>query len=289
MEQSIVLGAVVEDSLISAGLVDLETRKILSNPVHRIKFNPAGTMEEILDTILTLFKRLSVGFPPRTLKVGFGLLGPCNYDTGVFLGNNNKRLGSLHNINIKTAISNELLIPTSSIRLLNDSICFLRGEVFGGAVRNYRRSIGISLGMGLGSAIFAEGQVRDANLWSSPFKFGIVEDLLSSKWIVTRYNELANSTVNSILEMKAQNDTHLIQEVFKEFSDNLSDFLADLIKAEHPEAVIIGGHMQASNRLFFNRTVENLELRGITTPIVRTYLGEVAAVVGAASIWYSEK
>jgi glucokinase len=282
MEKSLAIGAIIEDSCISAGLVNLETRKIVDETLRQSRINPKGSSKEIISSWVNVLKEVARFNTNGTLQIGMGIPGACDYESGVFKANDMDRYGSLYNKNIKELVAAELSISPSSIRLLNDSVCFLQGEVFGGAVRYHKKSIGITLGMGLGSAIFSNNQVSDANLWRMPFKGKIAEELISIRWIVKRFTELSGIKATTILEMKSHDPNPLIQKVFDEFAQNLADFFIEIIERENPEAIVIGGHMQASNRLFFEQVTSMVKAHGINIPIVRTLFGEKATVVGTA-------
>lgn len=287
MNKSFVIGAVVEDSHISAGLVNLATRKIVPDTLRRKKVNPRGSSEEIIVSWANIIKEISVYTNDTDILLGLGMPGPCDYSTGAFLGNENARYGSLYNKSIKELLGIAMEISPTQIQMINDSVCFFEGEVFAGSVRNFKKSFGITLGIGLGTALFSDGEVRDANLWSAPFKGTIAEELLSSRYLVERFKELTGIEVNDLAEMKTHSSPH-VQTVFDEFAKNLSDFLIQVIRDQEPEAIVVGGNMQASNRYFFENVIEHLRVKNILTPVYRTFLGEAASVMGAASIWHDK-
>lgn len=285
MNTSFVIGAVVEDAHISAGLVDLATRKIIPDTLRRKKVNPCGAADEILASWTNIIKEIAVYTNASDVLLGLGMPGPCDYLSGMFSGNDTARYGSLYNKNIKELLGVALAISPDQIRMINDSVCFFQGEVFAGSVRNFKRSLGVTLGLGLGTALLSDGKVCDANLWSAPFKGTIAEKLLSSRYIVSRFKELSGIEVNGLAEMKTYSSAH-VQTVFDEFAKNLSEFLIQVIREQQPEAIVVGGNMQASNKYFFDNVIEHLGENGISTPVYRTFLGEAASVMGAASIWH---
>lgn len=281
------IGVAIEDSYISAGLVNLETRKVLDKTSHRKRINPQGTADEIITSWAKVIKEVFLINPENEKKIGIGLTGPCDYDLGLFLRQDKDRYGGLYQKNIKDLLAEKLDIKPSDIRLINDAACFFQGEVFGGAVRGYKKSFGLTLGLGLGSARYSFGKVEDANLWNSRFKEGIAEDYLTSKLLLKRFKELSGIQVNDLLELKNQAPNNpFVQQVFDEFALNLSQFLIEVIKVENPEVILIGGHMESSNRFFFDKVIENVVRQGKRTPILRAVLGERANIIGAASIWY---
>ncbi len=286
MENNTAIGAIIEDCYISAGLVNLETRKIVQNTLRRRKVDPRASKKVIINSWSNVIKEVAVYSNEKNLQIGLGLPGPCDYVSGLFLNKDIERYGSLYHSNIKELLAIEIDTSPSLIRLINDSVCFFQGEVFGGAVRYYKKSFGITLGMGLGSAFYSNGKVWDANLWAASFKGGIAEDFLSSRYLISRFKDLSGIEVNDLAEMKTFESSPFVQYVFDEFAANLAHFLTGVIESEAPEAIVIGGNMQASNRFFFEKLTQLLKERKLNTPVFRTFLGEVATVIGAASIWY---
>jgi glucokinase len=281
-----VVGTVFEDSFLTSACVDLSTRKIVDKSLKKVKINPSGSAHELLGSLSSAIKDGAQCLEETDeLKVSLGILGPCDYEEGLFKGNDPERLGSFNNMNLKQELALALGISPSSVLMVNDSVCFLRGEVFGGAVRYYNKSIGITLGAGLGSAIFSNGSVVDANYYQFPFKSGIAEEFLSVTWLVNRFYEITGLKADSILQMKSYPEEVAIQQVFNEFAQNLSDFLVEIAEVEKPDAIVIGGHMQASNKLFLEQAISGMRSKDCEVPVLRTVLGEMATVVGAASIW----
>lgn len=289
MTNTIAIGAVIEDTYLSAGLVDLNSRSIIPGTVRRKKVNPKGLSSEIITDWSHTLKEVLTLNSQDIRQIGIGIPGAVDYLSGYYLNDDKSRYGSLYKQNIIELLSKELEPFSPQIKLLNDAASFFQGEVFAGAVRGYKRSLGITLGAGLGSARYVNGVVEDANLWSSSFKNKMAEDYLSVRWIVNRFKEISGIEVADLVEMKRFSPDVKVDQVFAEFADHLGEFLTWAIAKEKPEIVLIGGQMESSNRYFFDKVQEHVRLKGIKTPVMKAILGEKAGVIGAASIWYSEK
>ncbi len=288
MSNSIIVGAAIEDSYISAGLVNLETRQLIDSTLRRKKVNPQGEITDIITNWSNVLNEVISLLPSGEKRIGMGVPGPCDYESGFFLNNNRNRYGSLYRLNLKELLADHVGVNQESNRLINDAACFFQGEVFGGAIRGYKKSFGITLGVGLGSARYVNGKVEDANLWKMPFKDSIAEDYLSVRWLINGFKTLSGIEVTDLVEMKRFAPDARVQQVFDEFADNLSEFLVEIIRKENPEVVLIGGQMESSNRFFFARVVEGVLAQGIKTPVMKAILGERASVIGAASVWYDQ-
>jgi len=129
---------------------------------------------------------------------------------------------------------------------------------------------------------------NDANRWCAPFKDGMAEDYLSTRWFVKRYLEVSGEAVPDVKALVARigvDDS--IQQLFNEFAVNLAAFLSSFIREEQPEAIVIGGNIANAADLFFPLLKEELKRQEITLPVVTATLGEAAALIGAASLWHA--
>jgi glucokinase len=285
-----IIGVAIEDSHISAGLVDFETRKVVRGSLKRKKVNNKASAEEITSIWINVFNEVSHFTETEISKIGIGIPGLYNYETGVLLKKiNGGRYESLYQVNLKELLASKLQIDKSCIRMLSDSASFLQGEIFGGAARGFSRSLGITLGIGLGSAKYADRTIENAQMYNMPFLDSIAEDYICVKWLFDRYETLSGSCVNNMMELNqlAATDSRAVQ-VFDEFGENLAQFLLSFIRQSNinPELVVIGGYMETSNRFFFDNAINKIKENGIKIPILRAILGEEAGVIGAASLWY---
>lgn len=285
-----IIGAAIEDSHISVGLVDFETRKVVRHSVQRLKVDPFGTADQIIAIWAKALKQISEANNLEQVLIGISIPGVCNYETGILSSINGNRYRSLYGNNLKSLIASELGISPSNIRMVNDAACFLQGEIFGGTGRGFKRSLGVTLGMGLGNAKYIDGVVTDTQLYNMPLYDGIAEDYICAKWLIDRYKALTGTEVKDLVELKqcaALDPT--VGKVFVEFAESLSVFLAAFIKQYNPEIVVVGGFMETYNRFFFDALTDKLQEKKIKPPVLRAVLGEQASIIGAASTWYEAR
>jgi glucokinase len=285
MENVVIVGVAIEDKYISAGVVDLVERKVLSNTLRRKRVNPQGSVEDIINKWVECLKEVISTHPFADIRLGIGIPNLMDYDSGIYLDNDPKRYGSLHMQNIKLLLADRLSIRPDNIRIRNEAANFFLGEVFAGTARGYKRSFGLTLGLGLGSARYVNGVVEDANLWKMPFKGFIAEHYLSVRFLTDRFAELSGIEVSDVQEIKSFHPNPFVEEVFKEFAENLGDFIIHIVRLEEPEIVLIGGQMESSYRFFYDIAVNRVRAAGIQTPIMKAILGERAYVIGAAANW----
>lgn len=286
MKESTVLGIDIGGSHLTAALVDENTRQFITDSYTRIRVNSKGSADEIIatwaDTVDDIYKKHPVGIK----KVGIAIPGPFDYDNGISLIKGLDKYESLYKLNVKQLLARRLNIPVTSILMMNDAACFLRGEVYYGAAKGYQDVIGITLGTGTGSAMHHNGVTEDANLGPSPFMNSIADEYFSTRWFVKRYAEVTGKTVKDVKELSELYATDKnVRDVFSEFVKNLVYFLQGFVKTENPQVIVMGGNIAQSSNLFLKDLVKGLAEKGITIPIAKAELGEEAAILGAASLF----
>ncbi|WP_069659976.1 ROK family protein [Arcticibacter eurypsychrophilus] len=286
MNSSIVMGVDIGGSHITAALVDLDNKQILPETWLRKHIDSHAKANAIIESWAELINNVFSHLKTDDKKIGIGIPGPLNYDTGVSYIKNQDKYDTLYGLNLKELLSKKLEIPADHIRLMNDAASFLQGEAFGGAGADYNSVIGLTLGTGLGSSWYRKGVAHDADRWNNPFKDTIAEDYLSTRWFAQRYFELSGKKVTDVktLVSMAESNPH-IDQLFEEFGTNLAAFLNMFIEIENPEAVILGGNIAQSFYLFEDALRVGLLPQYSTIPILKAKLGEEAILVGASSLW----
>lgn len=287
MNNSVVLGVDVGGSHITVALVDLHTRAVVKNSLARIHVNSHGTATEIIATWSEIMHQVISRSEVTVDKIGIAMPNPVDYETGISYIKGIDKYDALYGLNLKELLAAQLNLTASDIRMKNDAGCFLQGEAFGGAAKNFNSAIGLTIGTGIGTARYHNEVANDADLWHSPFKNSMVEDYISSRWFVNRYKEISGKTVKNVkeLSLQFQQDAH-VRAVFDEFAVNLADFLTSFVALDKPEVIVVGGNIANASTLFFPAVEGYLENRNVKTPIHKAVLGEEAAIIGAASCWY---
>jgi glucokinase len=281
---SVVLGVDIGGSHITAALVDLESRQVVAGSRRRKLVNSQGSAAEIIRDWTEVIESAFGNTEKGDRKIGIAMPGPFDYDEGISLIEEQDKFNALFGMNVKNVLAELLGIPSQHIRFLNDAASFLQGEVFCGAGQDEERVLGFTLGTGLGSAICVEGVATDAGLWNSPFKEGIAEDYLSTRWFVQRYNELSGLSISGVRELLERNPS-LFNQVFLEFGENLSVFLLPLIRKYNPGTVVFGGNISNAHDSFLSLVKMHLAAAGVDVALIPAQLNEDASLLGAASCW----
>ncbi|MCJ8165783.1 ROK family protein [Pontibacter sp. E15-1] len=281
-----VIGVDIGGSHITAAAVDVAAGTIVPGSMARKHINSSGSAEEILQGWLEVIGEVRSSLPAGPVKVGIAMPGPFDYENGISRIRNMNKYESIYGLNIREALAEKLNISGTAISFRNDAESYLAGEALSGAGRGYKKVLGITLGTGLGSAVCEKGVTRDVNLGSSPFKGGIAEDYLSTRWFLKAYAERSRSQVKNVKELAKLIDTDPNANlVMQEFVQNLAAFLLDFISKENPDVVVIGGNISKAHKLFLPDVKAILHSNSIKSELVTATLGEAAALIGATGCW----
>lgn len=283
--ERIVMGIDIGGSHITAALIDLDQKQIIDGTWVRDRINGRASTEEVIDSWSRSIHKVAEGYEGAFTNLHIAMPGPFAYKKGVSLIKNQDKYRSLYGKNIKDMLAAKLEISPSSINFMNDAACFLQGEVFTGSMNGYDHAIGLTLGTGLGTAEYVNGQARDADFWKMPFNKGIAEDYISTRWFIKRYFELSGEVIKDVRELvELHEGKPEFKEIFAEFSQNLASFLYKFIRKKMPLASVIGGNIANAERFFLDDTRRNLaEMMGYSFPVRKSLLNEKATLLGAAS------
>lgn len=282
---SVVLGVDIGGSHITTALIDLASRTIIEGAKKRQWVDSGAGAEKICEDWCGLMEATLKEHQPVAEKIGIAIPGPFDYEAGISLMQEQGKFQHLYGLNIKNILAERLNIGANNIRFMNDAACFLQGEVFMGAAKDYRRVFGLTLGTGLGSALCINGKAHDADLWKSPFKDGIAEDYLSTRWFVKKYKALTGKAILGVKELIEDGTAAIVEAIFAEFSQNLGLFLVPCIQQFQPEAIVFGGNISNASPYFLPALSLYLKKHQAEVEIYQSLLNEDASLLGAASCW----
>ena len=285
MQHNIVTGIDIGGSHITAALVDLDTQSIIRESLIRERVDSKGEQASIIREWTAAIARCRSFRPGVLPRIGMAMPGPFDYENGISLIQGLDKFDALYGANVKTLLAQELGIAPAGIFLMNDASCFLKGEVFGGAVKDCREVIGITLGTGLGSAVVRGGKLYDGDLYCTPYRDGVAEDYLSTRWFVRRYRELTGKEVKDVKALSSLvAEDAVAQDLFREFGHHLGEVLAAWSRKHQVDTVVIGGNIVQAWDLFIPETEKLLQQQGLVIALHRASLGEEAALLGAGSL-----
>jgi glucokinase len=182
----------------------------------------------------------------------------------------------------------------------NDGNCAGLGENWLGAGRNYRNSILLTLGTGVGGAIFLNGELFTGHAGSAGelglISFdpdghscnsgnnGSLEQFLSGQAI----RRITGKEPKEMGELAAAGDRSAL-EFWNNYGRNLGIGLTSIIYILTPEVAIIGGGISASAQYFLPAAHREIERRVMETSrpkfkLIAAQLGNQAGITGAAKL-----
>ena len=285
MNNNIVVGIDIGGTHITAALIDRQAHAILPGSLVRCHVNAKATAEQVIKEWTTAIVDCKSRSDLTSQKIGIAMPGPFDYEKGISLITGLDKYESLYNLNVKQMLANELGIEQEDILMVNDASCYLKGEVFGGAAMGCNNVIGITLGTGIGSAVFKDGVVYDGDLYVTKYKDSTAEEYLSTRWFIKRYKELTGieaENVKDICDLVPSDGAAV--KVFIEFGNNLGEVLAAYINKHNASTVVIGGNIIKAWELFIDEAEKVLNEQKISARLIRAKLGEEAALMGAGSL-----
>lgn len=228
----------------------------------------------------------------NVLGAEMAMPGPFDYAVGISWMQH--KLPYLYGVSLRDAVARRFGWQPAQVRFLNDAAAYLLGEIGAGAARGVHRTIGLTLGTGIGSAFAVDGRVMTegpgvppgGEIWNVPYQDRIVEDFLSTRAIQKGYRERTGEEREvADIAAGAEHDP-AAAEVFKEFGRQLGLVVRSLHSPFEPDVVVLGGGIARAAHLFL--PAAQLQLKELPVELRVSVLGEHAPLVGAGVAWFSD-
>ena len=250
--------------------------------------------DETIDMMVYAIEKLAPGFV-NISAIGIGTPGPADVNGRVAKIAIN--LEGWIDIPVATIIQSRTGIPAV---VGNDGNCAGLGENWLGAGRNYRNSILLTLGTGVGGAVFLNGELFTGHAGSAGelglISFdpdghpcnsgnnGSLEQFLSGQAI----RRITGKEPKEMGELAAAGDRSAL-EFWDNYGRNLGIGLTSIIYILTPEVAIIGGGISASAQYFIPAAQREIERRVMETSrpkfkLIAAQLGNQAGITGAAKL-----
>lgn len=182
----------------------------------------------------------------------------------------------------------------------NDANCAGLGEAWLGAGRQFRNLIMLTLGTGVGGAIFLDGKLFTGH-YGAAGELGLIA-LHSDGPTCNSGNRGSLEQYVSVQAIRrrtgkepaelgtlAREGDKFALEFWESYGRDLGIGLASLMYVLTPEAILIGGGVSASAEFFFPAALAEIERRVLHTSrsglqLLRAQLGNQAGIVGAAKL-----
>lgn len=284
--------------------VDFGGTKILTGAMTRegsIPFEPTQVPTVGNDDAKKIIKRLTDSIE-RILKtidtseyeisgIGLGVTGPLDIKNGTIL--DCPQLPALHNFPLRKEIENYYSLP---VFMNNDANCLIYGETLFGSGAGKDNVVGFTLGTGLGCAIILNKKIflgfteSAGEIWTSPYRDGIIEDFVSGAGVSKIYKNISGLEKSSLdISVLAEKEDADALKTWAEFGEHLAVAMAWTINLIDPEVVILGGSISNAYKYFAPSLEKKLRNSICTVPaekikIVTAGLGANAGFIGAASL-----
>lgn len=278
---------------VAGALVDPSTWHIVPASYRRLEVERTTHREQLLNAWTSLIDEISAGAAVPVRGVGVAMPGPFDYASGTAYFEGTGKFESLYGVDVGQALSNRCR-HGPEVRFLNDATAFGVGCTRGDPSLQSGRVIALTLGTGIGAAFCDAGMpviTDDAgrvpphgSLWHLPFKDGIADDYVSSRWLLSRAAGMPGPKPQSVAELAtAARATGRGREIFDEYGANLATIVAPWITRFDCDALVMGGRITGAFDLFSGSLEGGLSVAGASRPLIIHEDTEGAALLGAAA------
>src|SRR5690606_35115323 len=183
-----VIAADIGSTHITAAMVDAHNWQVMDESSVRNHVNARIDAKSILSAWSRPFHDIiRNGATAAEPSIGIAIPGPFDYENGISYMRDQDKYDNLYGMDIREELAERLGMKKANIRFINDAAAFLQGEVFAGGHNDCPKVLGITLGTGLGSAVWEKGSnALDADLWKTPYCESNAEEYLVTRWFVRK-------------------------------------------------------------------------------------------------------
>lgn len=289
-----------------------------SGAVHSISAHSFGRLIKTLGDTALRAAGLEL---PEIAGAALAMPGPFDYANGISLMKH--KLQALYGVDLRGALAARFGWAPGQVRFVNDAAAFLLGEVGAGAARGFKKSIGITLGTGIGCAYAADGRIAvpsdqpggdpgvppGGEIWNLPYNGLTVEDFVSTRYLRRHYLELTGleaevADVAAIAQCRddvpcppleetlarqsksvkmSPEQAKAARQAFADFGAHLGGALNQHAAAFKPNVVVLGGGIARAANLFLPSTRKSLTF---ASEIAISQLMDEAPLAGAGVAWF---
>ena len=240
----------VGGTTVEAVLVTDEGR--LLSAVREVPSPEAEVSQQIIGRLTGLLDELAQG-GVELRGAGVAMPGPFDYQRGV--SRMRHKFPSLYGVDLKAALQRHLGVP---VLFLNDGVAFTLGAWWKELPRD-PRLLGVTLGTGLGAGFVVEGRPvgeeeggpPGGEVWSFPYRDGLLEESVSGRALVGTYRDLTGETAEAgQIVVRAGRADQAALQAFSRLGEALGEGLALAAARFRPSRVVCGGGISRAFHLF---------------------------------------
>jgi len=278
-----ILATDIGGSHITSAIVNTTDWSIVADCVTRNRVDSSSDAKSIFHAWASNLQETISKSPEQVSQLGIAMPGPFDYENGISLMHNQDKYDSLYQLDTTIGLHEALKETLLDIRYINDAAAFLQGEVFASRLDHNEVILGVTLGTGLGSAVWRKGEKAfDADLWNTPYRDSIFEEYMVTRWFTRRFEELTGHKVDGLKEiLENHREEKAFDTLMTAYSEQLLDFMGFFSEKHQCTQFIIGGNIAKALDIITTYNPQGFERYTIGT----SNLDEKAAIIGAASIF----
>jgi glucokinase len=249
--------------------------------------------EPVLDVLVNAIAKLDSD--DKTVAIGLGMPGPSDPKGRIALVSIN--LPGWRDVPLAQWLETHTGKPTI---LANDANCAGLGEAWLGAGRRFKNFILLTLGTGVGGAIFIDGKLFIGHHGAAG-ELGLISlypdghecnsgnnGSLEQSTSIRAIRRITGKEPAELGDLAEKGDVEALK-FWQEYGRNLGIGLSSLIYVLTPEAILLGGGVSGSAKFFLSATKAEIERRVFITSrlgleILPAELGNAAGMLGAAKL-----
>ena len=279
MEDKTIIGVDIGGTNIRVGKVHKDN---VTN-LYTQQISSTGTEQKVLDEIITSIHKT---FDNSVLGVGVGVPSVVDVEKGIVYDVQN--IPAFREVCLKNILEEEFKVP---IYINNDANCFVVGEKYFGAGKNYKDIVGLIIGTGLGSGIYTNDKLYlGANCGAGEFGMLSYKDSNYEHYCSGQFfNNKFNTTGEEVYKKAVKGDKDALK-IFNEFGYHIGNAISAIILTVDPEIIILGGSVSKAYDYFknsLNMVLDNFPYQNSIKQlkIVASNLNQVS-ILGAAALYF---
>lgn len=207
--------------------------------------------EETLNILIEIIRKLATS---ETTGIGIGVPSVVDREQGIVY--NVQNIQDWDEVHLKSILEKEFCVP---VFIDNDANCFAYGEKIFGQGNEYRNFVGITLGTGVGGGIIQNNHLlNDANCGSGEFGEVPYLDSILEEYCGSRFFTRTGNITGFEAALKAKEGDKKSIELYNEYGKHIAVLVKIIMLIVDPQAIIFGGSISKSFKLFEKSMYENL-------------------------------
>lgn len=237
--------------------------------------------EIIINHLKEMIKQI---ISPEVESIGIGVPSVVDAELGIVYDVTN--IPSWKEVHLKEILESEFHIP---VHINNDCNCFVYGEHCFGKSNEYKDTVGVTLGTGLGCAIIINNELYNGSntgageICDIPYLEHNYEYYCSTPFFVNEHK----TTGKEVFEKASQGDARALK-LWDEFGMHIGNMIKMVLYAYDPQCIVIGGSISNAFPFFEKAMLKSLETFAYSKTIqkIKIFRSEVedAALLGAAML-----